>query len=141
MHGTSSPNDTAQTTRSMPVDLNGQGNNNTPSLLTALLHSASPQMTSPQLKVGETISSCESPPQLMEQSKTPDCLVLLQIASAGKQGSELGVDERAVVMLTAKIFDVHAQTVSGCFSNSTFNIFIDMVGMPSVYTSLLITLT
>lgn len=50
---------------------------------------------------------------LVEQ-QPPDYLVLLQIASFGKQGADLGTDESAVSMLTAKIFDIHAQSVGSC---------------------------
>ena len=49
---------------------------------------------------------------LLEEQQTPDCLVLLQIASYGSQGAELGTDESTVAMITAKIFDIHTQTVS-----------------------------
>lgn len=49
---------------------------------------------------------------LLEEQQAPDCLVLLQIASYGCQGTDLGTDESPVAMLTAKIFDIHTQTVS-----------------------------
>ncbi|VDK43310.1 unnamed protein product [Taenia asiatica] len=49
----------------------------------------------------------------LEKQQPPDYLVLLQIASFGKQGAELGTDESAVSMLTAKIFDIHDQSASG----------------------------
>ncbi|EUB57289.1 Epithelial splicing regulatory protein [Echinococcus granulosus] len=49
----------------------------------------------------------------LEEQQQPDYLVLLQIASFGKQGAELGTDESAVSMLTAKIFDIHAQSTTG----------------------------
>ncbi|VUZ43875.1 unnamed protein product [Hymenolepis diminuta] len=48
-----------------------------------------------------------------ERQSPPDYLVLLHIASFGKQGSGLGSDESHVSMLTAKIFDIQEHTVNG----------------------------
>ncbi|KAM7536356.1 hypothetical protein Aperf_G00000080623 [Anoplocephala perfoliata] len=49
----------------------------------------------------------------IERRNPPKCLVLLHIASFGKQGPELGSDESPVAMLTAKLFDIRDQTFSG----------------------------
>ncbi|VDM33109.1 unnamed protein product [Hydatigera taeniaeformis] len=49
----------------------------------------------------------------LDEQQSPDCLLLLQIASFGKQGADLGSDESAVSMLTAKIFDIHTQSITG----------------------------
>nr|CUU97465.1 epithelial splicing regulatory protein 1 [Hymenolepis microstoma] len=48
-----------------------------------------------------------------ERQSSPDYLVLLHIASFGKQGSGLGSDESHVAMLTAKIFDIQERSVNG----------------------------
>ncbi|VDO13617.1 unnamed protein product [Rodentolepis nana] len=46
-----------------------------------------------------------------ERQTSPNYLVLLHIASFGKQGSGLGSDESHVAMLTAKIFDIQERSV------------------------------
>lgn len=46
-----------------------------------------------------------------ERRNPPHCLILLHIASFGKQGAELGSDESHVAMLTAKLFDIRDQSV------------------------------
>ncbi|KAM3176612.1 hypothetical protein ACTXT7_006181 [Hymenolepis weldensis] len=48
-----------------------------------------------------------------ERQSPPDYLVLLHIASFGKQGSGLGSDESHVSMLTAKIFDIQEHSANG----------------------------
>uniref|UniRef100_A0A5K3FD00 RRM domain-containing protein n=1 Tax=Mesocestoides corti TaxID=53468 RepID=A0A5K3FD00_MESCO len=65
------------------------------------------------ISVETSNGSCEAAPRVFEANQAPDCLVLLQIASTGKQGAELGSDECPLVMITAKIFDIHSRTVSG----------------------------
>lgn len=52
-----------------------------------------------------------------ERQSPPDYLVLLHVASFGKQGSGLGSDESHVSMLTAKIFDIQEHSVSPCLNN------------------------
>ncbi|VDN08706.1 unnamed protein product [Dibothriocephalus latus] len=54
-----------------------------------------------------------TPPRLIEQSQPPDCLVLLQIATAGSQGADLGSDEMPPVLITAKLLDVQEKSLSG----------------------------
>lgn len=57
-------------------------------------------------------NSMGSAPKLIEQSQAPDCLVILQIASTGKQGSNLGSDESSVALISAKLFNVNDRSVS-----------------------------
>lgn len=47
----------------------------------------------------------------LERRTVPEFLLLLHIASFGKQGSGLGSDESHVSMLTAKIFNIREQSV------------------------------
>ncbi|VDD82815.1 unnamed protein product [Mesocestoides corti] len=69
------------------------------------------------ISVETSNGSCEAAPRVFEANQAPDCLVLLQIASTGKQGAELGSDECPLVMITAKIFDIHSRTVSKCLNH------------------------
>nr|VZI38445.1 unnamed protein product [Spirometra erinaceieuropaei] len=80
----------------------------------SMMKTEASEMTRPIEAVLQTADGhVGTPPRLIEQSQPPDCLVLLQIATAGSQGADLGSDEMPPVLITAKLLDVQEKTLSG----------------------------